>query len=162
MNSIMGLFDKVTDAVGEATDVAQEKAEEAQEKAENMEDRAKKVNEEGADFRDLEEMPPKQQEILGKVMFPDEEFVMSIRLAGMRNPPYLTVTDKRLLKTTPETIGYDSESFDLSSISEVGFDEGLMSAKLKISGSGIEEEYEIKKKYHENIDEFQQEIYSRK
>lgn len=158
----MGLFDKVTDAVGEAADVAQEKAEEAQEKAENMEDRAKEASEEGADYRELEEMPPKQQDILGKVMFPDEELVMSIRLTGMRNPPYLTVTDKRLLKTTPKTAGYDSESFDLTSISEVGFNEGLMGAELTISGSGIDEEYEIKKKYHENIDEFQQEIYARK
>lgn len=162
----MGLFDKVTDAVGEATsqakDAAQQKAEEAKENAEDMSDRAEKISEDGADFRELDEMPPKQQKILEKVLFPDEEFVMSIRLVGMRNPPYLTVTDKRLLKTTPETVGYDSESFDLSSISEVGFDEGLMSAKLTIAGSGIDEEYEIKKKYHENIDEFQQEIYSRK
>jgi hypothetical protein len=162
MFDVMGLFDKVTDAVGKASEEIQDQVEDAQQKAEDMEERAKEVNEDGADFRELENMPPKQQKVLEKVMFPDEEFVMSIRLVGMRNPPYLTVTDKRLLKTTPKMTGHDSESFDLSSISEVGYYEGLMGAELTISGSGINEEYEIKKKYHENIDEFQQEIYARK
>lgn len=158
----MGLFDRVTNMFGEATKVAQQKVEEAEQNMDDMQDRTQKMQEEGADFRDIDEMPPKQQKILNKVMFPDEELVMSIRLVGVRNPPYLTVTNKRLLKTTPETVGYDSESFDLSSISEVGYDEDLMNAKLTIAGSGIDEEYKIKKKYHENIDEFQQEIYARK
>lgn len=152
----------IMDTVANLWKKLDEKTDEHQEKMEEMGERADQVKEEGADFEDINEMPPKQQDILEDVMFPDEEFVMSIRLVGLRNPPYLTVTEMRLIETTPTTTGYESESFDLDGISSISYDDALTKGKLEISGSNIHEEWEIKKKYHENLDKFQQEIYSRK
>lgn len=153
----MGLKDKLSDVLESGKDKAKEQAKRGRERGNKMVEKRT----EGADYRELDNMPPKQRDILNEVVFPNEEFVMSIRLKGVHNPSYLTVTDKRLIKTTPETIGYESKVLDLDKISSIEYDSGLRKGGLTVKGSSIDESYTIKKKYHENIKKFQEEVYSR-
>lgn len=96
------------------------------------------------------------------MLFPDEEFKMCVTLKGTVNAPHLTVTDQRLIKAANAPTGYNSESFDLGSISQFDYDDGLTKSTVSISGSGIDEEFTVSSLTTQDMNEFQQEVYKHK
>jgi len=149
----------ITDIVGNLFGQAKEKAEE---KAEELEDDDKSIINQSGLFEDLEELPGQQKKIFEELFFPDEEFKMCVTLKGTLNAPHLALTDQRLIKATNTATGYNSESYDLDSISQFDYDDGLTKSTMSISGSGIDEEFTVSSLTTQDLNEFQQGVYNYK
>lgn len=132
-------------------------------KLEELEERDASVVNESNLYREFDGLPYNQRDILEKVLLPDEEWQMTVTLSGTVNAPHLTVTDNRLIKTENSATGYNSESFELDSISQFDYNDGLTKTTISISGSGgIDDEFEVSKLTSSDMDEFQQAVYKHK
>lgn len=132
-------------------------------KLEELEERDADVVNSKQMYREFAELPHNQESILEDVLLPDEEWQMTVTLSGTVNAPYLTVTDQRLIKTKNSPMGYDSESYDLGSISQFDYSEGMTKTSISVSGSGgLDEEFKVSKLTSNNMDEFQQAVYKHK
>lgn len=151
----MGITDIVSNLLGQYKEKAEEKAEELEDSDASI------INESGM-YEEFEDLPSNQKNILEELLFPDEDFKMCVTLKGTVNAPHLTLTDQRLIKAANSPMGYNSESFDLGSISQFDYDDGLTKSTVSISGSGIDEEFTVSSLTTQDMNEFQQGVYKYK
>ena len=104
-------------------------------------------------YDSLDSLPRRQRKAIKNMLFDGEEFVMAIdcrkgRVRSKHNKK-LVVTDARVFSMKKGLMRRASEDYSLNDISSIQFSKGIRKSKIRLQGSGIDDEYPAKKSHGE-------------
>lgn len=106
-------------------------------------------------YESLDDLPRRERKALDGMLFDGEGFVLALDCkegrAGSRHNTKLVLTNFRVVALKQGLVRGHAEDYNLSDLSSIEFDTGLLGAEITLGGSGIAATYPAKKDHGERF-----------